>query len=97
MMKLSQIHEKQNYIHHSVGASFTFLCHLYCKLSQWCVFNIEVKNQVYVILFFSRLAFVSNCFDPLYSRFIEQPWIVNITCRFMSVVLSMCFLYTEEH
>lgn len=50
---------------------------------------------MFVILAFSRFTLLSaTVFNVPYLRFIKQTWTVNITCSFMSVVLSKCAFYT---
>lgn len=90
------LEEKKNY--HCVGA-FTFLCHLYCKLSHsngaFLTFWGKKKSTFVLFQFFFQVYFLSaTVFNVPYLRFIEETWTVNITCSCMSVVLSKCAFYT---
>lgn len=52
----------------------------------------------YSLFFLGVTLFSVNCFKVLDHRFIEQTWIVNITCSLATVVLvNMFFSYSEKH
>lgn len=85
--------------YHCVGASLTFLCHLYCKSSHpyGAFLTFWGKKKVYlcvISVFFQVFVLSATVFNVPYLRIIEQTWTVNITCSCVSVVLRKCAFYT---
>ena len=80
---------------HQVGAFIIYRSHLYCKTEpfSWFIFeNSEKKKQTKSFTRFTLLS--ETVFNVPYSRFKDQACLVNISCSFMSAVLSKCAFYT---
>lgn len=84
------------------GASFTFLCHFYCKLSHSFMVHFwkekkkkrEKKISVVLVLFPGFLCLSMIFFNVPYNRLIEHTWWLWILHVDFPVVLSKCAFQT---